>query len=102
MRQLAKVQSATAATITALNNERDEGNQAFSDAKGPALADLEAHVKEEMDALDIAFDAKTENATEVHTYLTNNFTRYLTELLSHILTDAANEDDRDFIVATAI
>jgi len=55
-----------------------------------------------MDALDIAFDAKGENATEVHTYLTNNFTRYLTELLSHVLTDAASEDDRDFILATAI
>ena len=62
---------------------------------------MDAIIGEKIAALDGAFIDKTENATEVYTYLTNNYTRYLQELLDHIL-DGSTPDDRDFILATAL
>ena len=52
-------------------------------------------------ALEAAFDEKNAAATEVHTYLTENFTRYLDELLTHVF-EGASEAERDDLMAVAI
>ena len=52
-------------------------------------------------ALEAAFDEKNAAATEVHTYLTENFTRYLDELLTHVF-EGASEAERDDLMAAAI
>jgi hypothetical protein len=99
--QIALVSSATAAATAALENELTDATEAFSGAKGPAETDLDRVIEEKIDALDKAFDAKNEDATEVHTYLTNNYARYLQELLAHIL-DGSSEEDREYLLATAL
>jgi hypothetical protein len=99
--QIARVSSATAAATAALETELADATEAFANAKGPAAGDLDTVIEEKMTALEEAFEAKSEDATEVHTYLTNNYARYLQELLAHIL-DGSSEEDREYLLATAL
>lgn len=55
----------------------------------------------ELSTLELAFDEKNAAAAEVHTYLTDNFTRYLDELLSHVF-EGASEAERDDLMYAAI
>ena len=54
-----------------------------------------------MDALEDQYELKKEAATEVHTYLTNNFYGYLDELLSHVYSGASGAE-KDDLIATAL
>ena len=99
--QIARVSSATAAATAALETELADATEAFANAKGPAEGDLDTVIEEKLTALEEAFEAKNEDATEVHTYLTNNYARYLQELLAHIL-DGSSEEDREYLLATAL
>jgi hypothetical protein len=99
--QLAYVQSSTSAATAALKAEAEQAEEAFGDAKDPAEADLDGLIEEQLEALDAAFEAKKEDATEVHTYLTDNYARYLQELLAHIL-DGATPAEQDYLLATAL
>ena len=54
-----------------------------------------------MDKLEEAFEAKAADAAEVHSYLRDNYARYLQELLDHIL-DGSTEEDRDYLLSTAL
>ena len=75
--QIARVSSATAAATAALETELGDATDAFDGAKAPAESDLDGVIEQKMLALDEAFEAKKEDAEEVHTYLTNNYGRYL-------------------------
>jgi hypothetical protein len=99
--QLAAVQSAASAATAGLETERDEALDAFQGAKGPAEADLDTLVEEKLEALTAAYEAKNEDAQEVHTYLADNYARYLQELLDHILDDDS-QDDRDYLLGVAL
>lgn len=99
--QLAVVQSAASAATTGLETERDDAIEAFQGAKDPAEADLDTLTEEKLEALAAAFEAKEEDATEVYTYLNDNYARYLQELLDHILADDSQED-RDYLLSTAL
>jgi hypothetical protein len=78
-----------------------EAEQAFEDARDPAEAQLDGKITTELLSLEAAFDEKNAAATEVHTYLTENFTRYLDELLTHVF-EGASEAERDDLMAVAI
>jgi hypothetical protein len=99
--QIAFVQSATSAAAAALDAERAEAGEAFGNAKDPAEGDLDTLIDAKIDDLENAFEEKNEEAMEVHTYLMNNYTAYLSELLEHIL-DGATSEERDYLVATAL
>jgi len=99
--QLAVVQSATGTAHSALDAEREDATHAFHGAKDPAEADLDGLVDETLEALEAAFEAKNEDAMEVHTYLTQNYARYLQELLAHIL-EGSDMADRDYLLSTAL
>jgi len=99
--QIALVQSATSAAQHALEAEREEAGEAFGDAKGPAAGDLDNIIDAKTEDLEAAFEEKNEEAMEVHTYLINNYSAYLSELLEHIL-DGSSMEDRDYLLATAL
>ena len=99
--QIAKVGSATAAATAALEADAADASEAFASAKGPAEGDLDSLIDEKLEALESAFEAKNEDAMEVHTYLTNNYARYLQELLEHIL-EGSTMEDREYLLATAL
>ena len=75
--QIAKVGSAASAAAAALEAEAGDAGEAFSGAKDPAEADLDRVIEDEMTKLEEAFEAKAADAAEVHTYLRDNYARYL-------------------------
>jgi hypothetical protein len=62
---------------------------------------LQEEITLKLEELEEAAQEKNDAATEVHTYLTENYTRYLNELLAHIFEGSA-EADRDTLIATAL
>ena len=92
---------AASAAWTGLSTAKEEAEDAFYNAKGPAARELDDFIRSQEDALEEAFTEKNDAAMEVYKYLTDNYTRYLNELLGHIF-EGATEDDRDDLIATAL
>jgi len=99
--EIARVLSTTETAKDGLVNEKAEALEAYSNAKKAAVKALMALIDIKVDELEDAANEKNEAATEVHTYLTENYTRYLNELLEHIFEGSA-EADRDVLIATAL
>jgi phage gp36-like protein len=99
--EIARVLTTTAAAADGLVTEKADALEAYGKAKKQAIKALIALIDVKMDELADAAQEKNDAATEVHTYLTENYTRYLNELLEHIFEGSA-EADRDVLIARAL
>ena len=80
---------------------KGEQYAAFDAARGPAAEALDAFIAEEMEALTAAATEKQTAAQEVMDYLSENFTRYMQELLEHAY-HGHTQEERDDLVAYAL
>ena len=99
--EIARVLTATTTAAEGLATEKGEALEAYGEAKKHAIKALMALIDVKMDELADAAQEKNDAASEVHTYLEDNYTRYLNELLEHIFEGSA-EADRDVLIATAL